>query len=71
MTRNRISLGISYLKHKPKKKETGPALSGMKKDDLIEECKKLGLDQSGKVAELRERIKKFENTKNRIDSRPI
>ena len=29
----------------------------MKKDQLIEECKKLGLDESGKVAELRERIK--------------
>jgi DNA polymerase delta subunit 1 len=29
----------------------------MKKDDLIEECKKLGIDHSGKVAELRERIK--------------
>ncbi len=43
--------------HKPKKKKTGPALSGMKKDQLIEECKKLGLDESGKVAELRERIK--------------
>ena len=43
--------------HKPKKKKTGPALSSMKKDQLIEECKKLGLDESGKVAELRERIK--------------
>ena len=43
--------------HKPKKKKTGPALSTMKKEQLIEECKKLGLDDSGKVAELRERIK--------------
>ena len=49
--------GEIISQHKPKKKETGPALSGMKKDDLIEECKKLGLDHSGKVAELRERIK--------------
>jgi DNA polymerase delta subunit 1 len=29
----------------------------MKKEQLIEECKKLGLDDSGKVADLRERIK--------------
>jgi len=43
--------------HRPKKKKTGPALSTMKKEQLIEECKKLGLDDTGKVAELRERIK--------------
>ena len=43
--------------HKPKKIKTGPALSTMKKEQLIEECKKLGLDDSGKVADLRERIK--------------
>ena len=49
--------GEIISQHKPKKKETGPALSGMKKDDLIEECKKLGIDHSGKVSELRERIK--------------
>jgi DNA polymerase delta subunit 1 len=29
----------------------------MKKDQLIDECKKLGLDTTGKVAELRERLK--------------
>ena len=43
--------------HKPKKKKTGPALSGMKKEQLMEECRRIGLDDSGKVAELRERIK--------------
>jgi DNA polymerase delta subunit 1 len=43
--------------HKPKKKKLGPALSTMKKDQLIEECRKLGLDDTGKVADLRERIK--------------
>ena len=42
---------------KPKKKKTGPALSTMKKEQLIDECKKLGLDTTGKVAELRERLK--------------
>ena len=43
--------------HKPKKKKTGPALSGMKKEQLMEECKRLGLDDYGKVADLKERIK--------------
>lgn len=43
--------------HKPKKKKSGPALSTMKKDELIEECRKLGLDDTGKVSELRNRIK--------------
>src|SRR6056300_851240 len=43
--------------HNPKKKKVGPALSTMKKEQLMEECKKLGLDDSGKVADLRERIK--------------
>ena len=43
--------------HKPKKKKVGPALSTMKKDQLMEECRKMGLDDTGKVAELRERIK--------------
>jgi DNA polymerase delta subunit 1 len=49
--------GEIISQHKPKKKETGPALSGMKKEQLIEECKKLGIDHTGKVADLRERIK--------------
>jgi len=29
----------------------------MKKEQLIEECKKIGLEDTGKVSELRERIK--------------
>jgi DNA polymerase delta subunit 1 len=43
--------------HRPKKKKLGPALSTMKKDQLMEECRKMGLDDTGKVADLRERIK--------------
>jgi DNA polymerase delta subunit 1 len=43
--------------HRPKKKKLGPALSTMKKDQLMEECRKLGLDDTGKAADLRERIK--------------
>ena len=44
-------------KHKPPKKKSEPALSTMKKDQLIEECRKLGLDETGKVSELKDRIK--------------
>ena len=44
-------------RHKPPKKDNGPALSTMKKDQLIAECKRLGVDDSGKVSELKERIK--------------
>jgi DNA polymerase delta subunit 1 len=43
--------------HKPQKKNLGPAISTMKKDQLIEECKKRGLDESGNVSDLKGRIK--------------
>src|SRR6056300_698565 len=43
--------------HRPVKKKLGPALSTMKKEQLVEECKRLGLEDTGKVAEMRERIK--------------
>jgi DNA polymerase delta subunit 1 len=43
--------------YQPVKKKVGPALSTMKKEQLIEECKKLGLEDTGKVIDLRERIK--------------
>jgi DNA polymerase delta subunit 1 len=46
---------INQCKPPPKKRE--PALSTMKKADLIEECKKRGLDCEGKSADLKERIK--------------
>jgi len=43
--------------YKPKKKKLGPAISTMKRDQLIEECKKRGLDESGNVSDLKGRIK--------------
>ena len=43
--------------YKPQKKKLGPAISTMKKDQLIEECKKRGLDESGNVSDLKGRIK--------------
>jgi DNA polymerase delta subunit 1 len=46
---------ITQCKPAPKKRE--PPLSTMKKVDLIEECKRLGLDFDGKITDLKDRIK--------------
>jgi DNA polymerase delta subunit 1 len=43
--------------HKPPKPKREPALSTMKKDDLIAECKRLGLEETGTLAILRSRLK--------------
>ena len=43
--------------HKPPKPKREPALSTMKKDDLIAECKRLSLDETGTLAVLRARLK--------------
>jgi len=49
--------GDIIAQHKPPPKKKEPSLSGMKKEDLIKECQRLGLDDTGKVADLKERIK--------------
>lgn len=59
--------GDLIAQHKPPPKKREPALSGMKKDQLIEECKKYNLDATGKVAELRERIKAARSDKLTYD----
>jgi DNA polymerase delta subunit 1 len=46
---------INQCKPPPKKRE--PSLSGMKKADLVEECKKRGLDFEGTIPDLKLRIK--------------
>jgi len=43
--------------HKPPKPKRDPALSTMKKDDLMAECKRLGLEEDGTLVILRSRIK--------------
>jgi DNA polymerase delta subunit 1 len=43
--------------HKPPKPPKLPALSTMKKDDLIAECQRLGLEETGTLAILRARLK--------------
>jgi len=44
-------------KHKPLKPPKLPPLSGMKKDELIAECNRLGLEETGTLAILKTRIK--------------
>jgi DNA polymerase delta subunit 1 len=43
--------------HKPIKPPKLPSLSGMKKDELVAECKRLGLDDTGTSAILKTRLK--------------
>ena len=53
--------------HKPPPKKREPALSTMKKEQLIEECRKQGLDDIGKVADLRERLKQKRQRDNSVE----
>ena len=59
--------GELIAQHKPPPKKREPALSGMKKEQLIEECKKLNIETDGKVADLRQRIKTTREDKVSID----
>ena len=43
--------------HKPPKPKREPALSTMKKDELVEECRRLGLEEGGTLVALRGRLK--------------
>jgi DNA polymerase delta subunit 1 len=43
--------------HKPKKPTKLPSLSGMKKDELVSECKRLGLEDAGTATILKARLK--------------
>jgi DNA polymerase delta subunit 1 len=49
--------------HKPVKPPKLPSLSGMKKDELVSECKRHGLDESGTLAILRARLKEMRTKK--------
>ena len=53
--------------YKPPKKVTGPALSGMKKEKLIEECEKNNLSGEGTALVLRDRIKMFRQKQNSVE----
>ena len=53
--------------YKPQKKVTGPALSGMKKEQLIEECEKNNISSEGTALVLRDRIKLFRQKQNSVE----
>jgi DNA polymerase delta subunit 1 len=53
--------------YKPPKKVTGPALSGMKKEQLIEECEKNNISSEGTALVLRDRIKLFRQKQNSVE----
>lgn len=59
--------GEILAEHKPAPKKREPALSTMKKDQLIEECRKLDIDDSGTMVELRMRIKSTREKQNSVD----
>ena len=56
--------GDTINQHKPPKPQREPALSTMKKDDLIAECTRLGLEETGTLATLRTRLKEARMKKN-------
>ena len=53
--------------YKPQKKVSGPALSGMKKEQLIEECEKNNISSEGTALVLRDRIKLFRQKQNSVE----
>ena len=59
--------GEIISENKPVAKKREPALSTMKKDQLVEECKRLKLDQSGNMTELRARIKGMREKQNSVE----
>lgn len=59
--------GEIISEHKPAPKKREPALSTMKKGQLVEECKRLHLDESGNMTELRARIKEMREKQNSVE----
>jgi DNA polymerase delta subunit 1 len=49
--------GAIINQHAPPKKKREPGFSGMKKDQLMEECKKRNLDTTGTILDLKSRLK--------------
>ena len=49
--------GAIINQHAPPKKKREPGFSGMKKDQLMEECKKRNLDTTGTIPDLKSRLK--------------
>ena len=53
--------------HAPPKKKKELTFSGMKKDELVEECKKRNLDTSGKITDLKSRLKNNTEKQNSVE----
>jgi DNA polymerase delta subunit 1 len=53
--------------HAPPKKKKELTFSGMKKDELVEECKKRNLDPSGKITDLKSRLKNNTEKQNSVE----
>ena len=53
--------------HAPPKKKKEITFSGMKKDELVEECKKRNLDTSGKITDLKSRLKNNTEKQNSVE----
>ena len=53
--------------HKPVKPPKLPSLSGMKKEQLVAECKHLGLEDTGTLAILRDRLKEARTKEDSVE----
>lgn len=53
--------------HAPPKKKKEITFSGMKKDELVEECKKRNIDTSGKITDLKSRLKNNTEKQNSVE----
>jgi len=53
--------------HAPPKKKKELTFSGMKKDELVEECKKRNLDTSGKITDSKSRLKNNTEKQNSVE----
>jgi DNA polymerase delta subunit 1 len=59
--------GEIITQHAPPKKKKEPGFSGMKKEQLVEECKKRNLDTSGKITDLKSRLKNNAEKQNSVE----
>src|SRR6056300_1265566 len=59
--------GEIITQHAPPKKKREPGFSGMKKEQLVEECKKRNLDTTGKITDLKLRLKNDTEKQNSVE----
>ena len=59
--------GEIITQHAPPKKKREPGFSGMKKEQLVEECKKRNLASDGTIVELKQRLKSNAEKQNSVE----